>query len=107
VATSIVFQAATRHADAALAAATAVGLVEAPFHLVLNGGVLRHTSGLLAQAIRTRVEEIAPLVETIQNPPEPVVGAVLLGMDLAGIDDGPRLCERLVATLPTDELFAT
>jgi N-acetylglucosamine kinase-like BadF-type ATPase len=107
VACEIVTEAAGRHAAAALAAADAVGLRQSPFRLVLNGGVLRHPSQLLETLIRTRVEEQAPAVETVHDPPEPVFGAVLLALDLTGDKDGPAVVERLVETMPGPELFKT
>jgi len=103
----IVLDAAARHADAALAAAGAVGLRQSSFRLVLSGGVLRHPSGLLEGSIRTRVEELAPAVETVHDPPEPVIGAVLLAMDLTERKAGPQSLARLLATLPGPDLFTT
>jgi N-acetylglucosamine kinase-like BadF-type ATPase len=105
VAREIVLEAAARHADAALVAAEAVGLRQCPFRLVLNGGVLRHPSRLLEEAIRSRMEEMAPAVETVHDPPEPVIGAVLLAMDLTAAKDDAAVVERLVATLPEVDLF--
>ena len=107
IALEIVLDAAARHADAALAAADAVSLRDRPFRLVLSGGVLRHPSGFLEGAIRTRVEQWASAVETVHDPPEPVVGAVLLAMDLTEAQGGPRALERLLQTLPGAELFRT
>jgi N-acetylglucosamine kinase-like BadF-type ATPase len=107
IACAIVSQAASRHADAALAGAEAVGLRHFPFRLVLNGGVMRHPSGLLETAIRSRIEKLAPGVDTVHDPPEPVVGAVLMAIDLARSDGDPAVKERLVATLPGEEFFAT
>ena len=107
VACEIVTKAASRHANAALAAAEAVGLREIPFRLVLNGGVLRHPSRLLENLIRSRVEELAPDVATVHDPPEPVVGAALLALDLAEHETGPAVVDRLVETLPGPELFKT
>ncbi len=103
----IVTEAACRHAAAALAAAEAVNLRERPFRLVLNGGVLRHPSRLLENLIRARVEDLAPAVETVDDPPEPVIGAVLLALDLTGAKNDPAVVERLVETLPGPELFKT
>ncbi len=102
----IVLEEANRHAAAALAAAGAVGLRHHLFRLVLSGGVLRHPSGLLEGAIRTRVEQLAH-VESVHDPPEPVVGAVLLAMDLTESKGGPLALERLLATLPGPALFRT
>jgi N-acetylglucosamine kinase-like BadF-type ATPase len=107
VALDIVTKAAARHADAALAAADAVGIRETPFRLVLNGGVLRHPSRLLENLIRAQVEERAPDVETVHDPPEPVIGAVLLALDLTADKDGPAVVQRLIETLPGPELFKT
>jgi N-acetylglucosamine kinase-like BadF-type ATPase len=107
VAREIITRAAARNADAALAAASAVGLRHEPFRLVLNGGVLRHPSGLLSDAICWRIEAVAPDVTTISDPPEPVVGAVLMALDLTDRCNGPEIVARLVATLPGNELFAT
>ena len=107
VAREIITRAAERNADAALAAANAVGLRHEPFRLVLNGGVLRHPSGLLSDAICWRIEAVAPDVTTVSDPPEPVVGAVLMALDLTEGPNAPEVAQRLVATLPGDELFAT
>lgn len=107
VAAQIVVRAGTRNADMAMTAATALGLHEAPFRLVLSGGVLRHPSRLLERAIRTRIEEKMPVGETVHDPPEPVVGAVLLALDLLGEPAAEAVCERLVETLPGPELFKT
>jgi N-acetylglucosamine kinase-like BadF-type ATPase len=107
VACEIVTAAAGRHAAAALAAADAVGLRDEPFRLVLNGGVLRHSSRLLETLIRSRVEELASAVETVHDPPEPVIGSVLLALDLTEYEDSAAVVERLVETLPGPELFKT
>jgi N-acetylglucosamine kinase-like BadF-type ATPase len=107
VALEIIVQAAANHAEAALAAADAVGLRHRPFRLVLSGGVLRHRSGLLKRLIRERVAQLAPAVEVVDDPPEPVVGAALLALDLASCPSAQYRMDRLVATLPGRELFAT
>lgn len=107
IAREIVVWAGTRNAEVALVAAGAVGLADQPFRLVLNGGVLRHPSRLFADAICSRVEEAMPVAETVYEAPEPVIGAVLLALDLAEIPAEPETIERLVASLPGDELFAT
>lgn len=85
--------------DFARVAAERVGLTP-PFPLVLAGGVLRHPSRLLAEAIVARVPGGQPLASAF----EPVVGALLLAADAAGttLDE-----ERLRGTLPPITLFAT
>lgn len=108
VALEIVQRAGTRDADFALRAARAVGLDDAPFRLVLSGGVLRHPSRLLEQAIRARIEtETLPAVDIVTNSPEPVVGAILLALDRRGARPSPSTRARLEATLPGPDLFRT
>lgn len=93
--------------DYALVAARKVGLQECPFTLVLAGGVLRHPSPLLRDALVGRVSEVVPGVRAIQSRLEPVAGAVLLALELAGIFPNTSLLERLESTLPGTEFFAT
>lgn len=107
VARAIVLEAGQRNADVALVAARAVGLDRAPVRFVLSGGVIRHSSGLLEQAIQRRIEEAIPGVEVVHDPPEPVVGAVLLAADCLGLPSGEPVRDRLIATLPGSWLFAT
>ena len=107
VACGIVTRAGMRNADVAMVAARAVGLGDGPFRLVLNGGVLRHPSLLLERAIRQRIERIAPGVEIISDPPEPVIGAILLALDVPGAIDEESVRARLRDTMPGPELFAT
>jgi N-acetylglucosamine kinase-like BadF-type ATPase len=93
--------------DYAIAAARQVGLLETPFTLVLTGGVLRHPSLLLREALVDRVREAAPAVRPIQSRFEPAAGAVLLALDLAGIEVDDNLLERLETSLPGAAFFAT
>jgi N-acetylglucosamine kinase-like BadF-type ATPase len=93
--------------DYAIAAARQVGLLETPFTLVLTGGVLRHPSPLLREALVGRVQETAPGVRTTQSRFEPVTGAVLLALDLAQIDTDTVLLDQLETTLPGAVFFAT
>lgn len=93
--------------DYAIAAARKVGLLEAPFSLVLTGGVLRHPSPLLRDSLVERVREAAPEVRAIQSRFEPAAGAVLLALDLMQIVTDATLLERLESTLPGAAFFAT
>ncbi|UCH24901.1 MAG: hypothetical protein JSV66_13245, partial [Trueperaceae bacterium] len=61
--------------DYALAAARQVGLEGSSFTLVLTGGVFRHPSELLAEAVVARVCESVPGVRPLRSRFEPVVGA--------------------------------
>ena len=82
-------------------------MLETPFTLVLTGGVLRHRSPLLREALVGRVREAAPGVRAIQSRFEPAAGAVLLALDLARIEADGVLLERLETTLPGTTFFAT
>jgi N-acetylglucosamine kinase-like BadF-type ATPase len=93
--------------DYVIAAARQVGLLEAPFTLVLSGGVLRHPSPLFRNSLVARVYEAAPSVHAIQSRFEPAAGAVLLALDLARIDTDATLRARLETTLPGEAFFAT
>jgi N-acetylglucosamine kinase-like BadF-type ATPase len=93
--------------DYAIVAARKVGLLETPFPLVLTGGVLRHPSSFLRDSLIARVREAAQNVRPIQSRFEPVAGAALLALDLAGIETDPLLLERLETTVPGAAFFAT
>jgi N-acetylglucosamine kinase-like BadF-type ATPase len=103
----IVLYAGKRNGEVALVAANAVGLAGQPTRLVLNGGVLHHSSRLFADAISSAVQGAIPALETIDAAPEPVIGALLLAMDLAELPTEESVLARLDATLPGPELFAT
>ena len=86
-------------------AACRVGLEREPFTLVLAGGVLRHESPLLRDAIAAKVQEKLPLAVPRLAPFEPVVSALLLALESAALpltDYAP-----LSASLPAPEFFAT
>jgi N-acetylglucosamine kinase-like BadF-type ATPase len=67
--------------DYARVCAERTGQLGAPFQLVLTGGVFRHQSRLLRESILGRVPDAVPVYPTV----EPVVGAVLLAADRAGV----------------------
>jgi hypothetical protein len=91
----------------AIVAARKVELLDQPFTLVLAGGVLRHPSPLLRDSLVKRVREAAPGVPAIPSRFEPAAGAVLLALDLAGIECGATLLGHLEETLPGAAFFAT
>jgi N-acetylglucosamine kinase-like BadF-type ATPase len=82
VALGLVTVAGTRLGDYARVSADRVGLAGSPFVLVLCGGVLRHPSPLMREAIVSRVPDGVPVTSTV----EPIVGAVLLAADDAGVE---------------------
>jgi N-acetylglucosamine kinase-like BadF-type ATPase len=93
--------------DYALAGARQVGIMEAPFTLVLAGGVLRHPARLLTETLTDRVRAAAPRVQVIESRFEPAVGALFLALELAGAAIDAPLLARLTPTLPPAAFFAT
>lgn len=93
--------------DYALVAVRKVGLSGSPFVLVLAGGVMRHRSGLLAEAIVARVRVVVPAVQPLNSRFEPVVGALFLALEAIGVHVDDHLQEQLAPTLPPAALFAT
>jgi N-acetylglucosamine kinase-like BadF-type ATPase len=107
MARQIIISHGTALGDYAVVAARKVELLETAFSLVLTGGVLRHPSPLLRDALIQRVRTSAPHVRPIQSRFEPAAGAVLLAMDLIHIEANAALLDRLETTLPGAEFFAT
>jgi N-acetylglucosamine kinase-like BadF-type ATPase len=93
--------------DYAVVAARRVGIEPLPFTLVLTGGVLRHPSPLLGQAIVARVQATAPAVQAVTSQFEPAVGALLLARESAGLAPNEITLARLHATMPPSILFET
>jgi N-acetylglucosamine kinase-like BadF-type ATPase len=94
-------------ADYALVAARNVGLVDQPFPLVLAGGVFRHPSPLLREALVARVQAAAPGAQPTGARLEPAAGALLLAFELAGVAVDTALLAELEASLPPSTFFAT
>ncbi|ULH17131.1 hypothetical protein MF271_18545 (plasmid) [Deinococcus sp. KNUC1210] len=92
--------------DYALAAARKVGLSGA-YRLVTSGGVMRHPSPLLREALMHRVHEANPAVTWQASHHEPVFGALLLALELAGESVTEALFRRLEETCPEESLFVT
>jgi N-acetylglucosamine kinase-like BadF-type ATPase len=93
--------------DYALVAARRVGLENTDFALVMAGGVLRHPTNVLKEALVERVRAAAPGVRPVMSHFEPVVGAVLMALEAAGVTPDEPVLELLTATLPPAALFAT
>lgn len=81
VARTIVREAGGRLGDYARVCARKTGQLGQQIPLVLSGGVLRHRSTVLREAILERLPEGVPLYPAAQ----PVVGAVLLAADRLGV----------------------
>jgi N-acetylglucosamine kinase-like BadF-type ATPase len=93
--------------DYALVAARQLGIEQMPFALVLAGGVLRHTTPLLREALVERVRASAPGAQPLISRFEPAAGALFLALEAAGVAIDEPLRARLGATLPPAAFFAT
>jgi N-acetylglucosamine kinase-like BadF-type ATPase len=93
--------------DYALVAARQVGIEGTAFTLVLTGGVLRHPSSLLGEAIVERVRTTSPQIRPTASRFEPAVGALLLAVESAGLQVDPLLLDRITETMPPLSFFET
>ena len=80
----------------ALAATRRVGLgPDDQFRLALTGGVLRHETPALREAIVRTVLAGAPGATLVGSAPEPAAGALLLAFDAAGLAVSPAAYDRI------------
>lgn len=91
----------------ALAGARHVGIESMNFALVLAGGVFRHPSSLLSDAIIERVHRTAPTAQPVRSPFEPIIGVLFTALEAAGVVIDEALLTRLVPTIPLAPLFVT
>ncbi len=96
-----------RLAEYAIVAARKVHLNSSSFPLILNGGIFRHPSQKLIQAIINYLRPVYPHVTPIRSRFEPVVGALLLALEGAGIVITAEIMGKLEHSLPSPELFLT
>jgi len=97
----------TAMGEYALVAARRVGLAHSDFTLVMAGSVLRHPAPELKEALVARVRAEVPGVRPVLSRFEPVVGAVLLALEQAGVSVDEAVLARMAASLPPAALFAT
>lgn len=90
--------------DYAVAAARQAGL-RGNYTLVTSGGVMRHPSPLLREALVEQVQRAHPGVTWQPSRLEPVYGAALLALELAGVDVTEDHFARLAQGGPSDTLF--
>lgn len=88
-------------------AARKVGIEGTPFPLVLAGGVFRHSSTFLPDAIIECVETTSPAVRPTRSRFEPVIGTLFTALEAGGVTIDDELLGRLIPTIPSPELFAT
>jgi N-acetylglucosamine kinase-like BadF-type ATPase len=94
-------------AEIALAAARHVGLLEGAFPLILAGGVFRHATSVLEDAIVARVRSGAPEVQAIRTEAEPVIGVLYQALATAGVVRDQRLEDRVESSAPAALVSAT
>jgi N-acetylglucosamine kinase-like BadF-type ATPase len=86
-------------ARTALAAARHVGIpLDRAFPVALTGGVLRHPSSVLPDAITAEIHSSAPAAAIVRPDVEPVVGALLLAFDAAGVPTTAWVMDRIRET---------
>jgi len=91
----------------ALAAARRVGIERTAFTLVLAGGVLRHSSTLLADAIIESVRTTSPAVRPTRCRFEPIIGVLFSALEAATVAIDDDLLGKLIPTIPPSTLFST
>lgn len=107
LATRILHQHGRRLADYAVVAARKVGIEGTAFPLILAGGVFRHPSTIMSDALIERLRETSPAVQPRRARFEPVIGTLFSALELAGITLDEALLERLISTIPHSSLFET
>ncbi len=107
VALSIARDQADALGDYAITAARRVGLDAGPFALVLSGGVLRHSSGLIPDGIVARVRAAFPQAQPVRAKFEPAVGALFLALESLGVPVDDSVFANARATMPVARLFET
>lgn len=93
--------------EIASAAARMVGLEGAAFPLALAGGVFRHPTTTLEDAIVARVRGASPEVIPVRVRAEPVVGVLLEALAAANGPVAPETRDRLLATFSALAIGAT
>lgn len=91
----------------ALVAARRVGIEGTAFTLVLAGGVLRHPSPLLADAIIARVRTTSPEVRPTRYRFEPIIGVLRSALEAAQVTIDDNVLAHLIPSIPAPTLFAT
>jgi N-acetylglucosamine kinase-like BadF-type ATPase len=87
--------------DIALAAARRVRIEHTPFHLVLAGGVFRHPTTTLEEAIVARVRRATPDIHPVRTTQEPITGVLVQALTLAGAVVDPSTRDHLITKAQT------
>jgi N-acetylglucosamine kinase-like BadF-type ATPase len=91
----------------ALVAARRVGIEGTAFPLVLAGGVFRHPSSLLSEAIIESVRTTSPAVRPTRYRFEPIIGVLFSALEIAQVAINDALLEKVTTTIPGESLFMT
>ena len=100
VALQVVREHGARLGDIAMVAARKVGIEATPFPLVLGGGVFRHPTSVLEDAIVAQVRTVSPDVHPIRSSYEPIVGVLFEALAAAGTTVDQTVKDRLLHSLP-------
>lgn len=79
-----------------------VGIERDAVPLVLAGGVFRHPTTVLEDAIVASVRQSAPDVRPVRSPAEPVIGVMLEALSAAGVTVDQPLLDRVLSSLSSD-----
>ncbi|WP_158848278.1 N-acetylglucosamine kinase [Saccharothrix deserti] len=79
-----------------------LALLAEPVDVVLGGGVLTGTSGVVVDAVDVRLRAYAPAARVRVVDVPPVVGAALLGLDALGASPGAELRLRTAYETPVE-----
>lgn len=107
VARTIVLEHGRAIGNYALAAARLVGLEGTPFRLILSGGLLRHPSSVLTDAIIEQVRTGSPAMHAVRYPYEPIIGVLFAALEAAGVSIDDVVMSNVLSTMPPAVLFAT
>jgi hypothetical protein len=100
VALAVVTEHGARLGDIAVSAARKVGIVDTAYPLVLAGGVFRHPSKTLENAIVEQVLLASPLIRPVRSRHEPIVGVLVEALLAAGVTTDQSYFARVYSTLP-------
>jgi N-acetylglucosamine kinase-like BadF-type ATPase len=83
-------------ADLAIGVIHQLGFEDQTFEVVMSGSIYKGSS-LVEETLRAVIQRTAPKAEFVRLNAPPVVGAVMLGMEVVGVDF-TQVRERLIAT---------
>jgi N-acetylglucosamine kinase-like BadF-type ATPase len=78
-----------------------VGLENVPTPLILAGGVFRHPTTILEDAIVASIRPDAPAIRPIRSPAEPIIGVMLQALSAAGVVLDPSFLDQLLPNIPS------